>query len=137
MAPFMQEFCMVRQPPSASQAAMLACRLSGMPVTPHKRFVGNNLRLAIEAVETSQAAFARRMGLSSTTKLGNWLRGDNYPDPAFLARVCEEYGLTMDWFYRAQKAGVASGVAAHLPSVAPASEGGSRAAPPLAGGKRD
>lgn len=91
-----------------------------MAKTPHKVAVGNNLRIAIEAVEPSLAAFARKMEISPT-KLGNWLRGSNYPDPDLLAKACEEYGLTMDWFYRGQRAGVAAGVAESLRRVAQAS----------------
>lgn len=91
-----------------------------MPRTPHKVQVGNNLRLAIEAVEPSQAAFCRRTGIS-TNKLHNYLRGENYPEPQWLARVCDEYGLTMDWFYRGVRAGLASSVAESLQTVAAAS----------------
>lgn len=88
-----------------------------MSKTPLKVAVGNNLRLAIEAVEKSQAEFARRIDVSPT-KLGNWLRGDNFPDVDALIRACDEYGLTMDWFYRGHRAGVAASVADSLRKAA-------------------
>jgi hypothetical protein len=116
----MQDSCIACQPPSASSKAFGRCRLSDMARTPHKQFVGNNLRLAIEAVAKSQADFARRVGVSQT-KLGNWLRGDHYPDPQVLVRACDEYGLTMDWFYRGLRSGVAADVAASLRAAGQAS----------------
>jgi len=93
-----------------------------MAQTPHKRAVGDRLRITIEAVAPSQAAFARVMDVSPT-KLGNWLRGDNYPEPLFLIRVCNEFGVTMDWFYRGSRAGVAASVAASLRQAEEASAG--------------
>lgn len=94
-------FCMPRQASSA-----------------FKRQVGNNLRLFIEAAAGgNQAEFARRFGVSPS-KLGNWIRGDNLPDPYFLSRVCEDYGVTMDWFYRGVRAGVAAALAENLRAVA-------------------
>ena len=91
-----------------------------MPITPHKISVGNNLRLCIEALGLSQAEFARRTDIAPN-KLHNYLRGQNYPEPQWLVRVCEEFGLTTDWFYRGSRAGVASNVAESLQAVALAS----------------
>lgn len=86
----------------------------------HKRQVGQNLRLAIEAIGMRPADLSRTFGVSPS-KLGNWLRGDNYPEPPLLVRLCDEYGLTMDWFYRGTRAGVAASVAASLRSAEAAS----------------
>jgi len=115
----MQDFCMVCQPPSAWNSHAAAGNISAMSPTPHKVFVGNNLRLAIDALGLSQAEFARRTQIA-TNKLHNYLRGDNYPDPLWLSRVCDEFGFTTDWFYRGVRAGVAAGVAEHLRVAAPA-----------------
>ncbi len=89
-----------------------------MPPTPHKIFVGNNLRLAIDALGLTQAEFSRRTKIAPS-KLHNYLRGDNYPDLFWLAQVCEQFGLTTDWFLRGIRAGVAAGVAENLPPAAP------------------
>jgi len=51
-------------------------------------------------------------------KLGNWMRGEHYPDPLFLTRFCNAYGITTDWIYRGVVPGVDAGVAAYLRAVA-------------------
>ena len=48
-----------------------------------------------------QSAIAARLGVSKS-KLGNWLRGDNYPDPYAMWLLCRHYGVTMDWIYRGE-----------------------------------
>ena len=115
----MQDFCISCQSPSAWKSKKAAGSISAMAATPHKTFVGNNLRLAIDALGLSQAEFCRRTGIAPN-KLSNYLRGDNYPDPIWLVRVCDEFGLTTDWFYRGARAGVAAGVAAYLRAAEPA-----------------
>lgn len=115
----MQDFCMPCQPPSEWRSKNVIGSISAMKATPHKIFVGNNLRLAISAIGISQAEFCRRTGIAPN-KLSNYLRGDNYPDPIWLVRVCDEFGLTTDWFYRGARAGVAAGVAANLRVAEPA-----------------
>jgi hypothetical protein len=115
----MQDFCIPCQSPSAWKRKKAAGSISVMPPTPHKTFVGNNLRIAIDALGLSQAEFCRRTGIAPN-KLSNYLRGDNYPDPIWLVRVCDEFGLTTDWFYRGARAGVAAGVAAYLRAAEPA-----------------
>lgn len=115
----MQDFCIPCQSPSAWKRKKAAGSISAMPPTPHKTFVGNNLRIAIDALGLSQAEFCRRTGIAPN-KLSNYLRGDNYPDPIWLVRVCDEFGLTTDWFYRGARAGVAAGVPAYLRAGAPA-----------------
>ena len=87
-----------------------------MPSTPHKIFVGNKLRLAIDALGLTQAEFFRRTK-TAPNKLHNYLRGDNYPDLLWLTQVCEQFGLTRDWFLRGVRAGVGAGVAEKLPLV--------------------
>lgn len=87
----------------------------------HKSAVGRRLRVAIEALGLSQAAVCREFG-ESPPKLGNWLRGDNYPDEWFIARFCDRYGITTDWIYRGMVAGVASDVAGAIWKAEQASE---------------
>ena len=75
----------------------------------HQIRVGERLRLAIEAKGLTQVAVCKALGVS-TSKLGNWLRGDNYPDPYFIKRFCDRYGVSADWIYR----GVVSGMSADV-----------------------
>jgi transcriptional regulator with XRE-family HTH domain len=93
-----------------------------MPATPalYREFVGDNLRTAIEATGHSQAAVARAIGVSPS-RLGNWLRGDNFPNPWEMRRFCDLYGVTMDWLYRRRVYGLPAELAAHLASAAEAS----------------
>lgn len=78
----------------------------GMSKTAHMVEVGVRLRMAIEALGLSQAAVARAFDGVTAPKLGNWLRGDHYPDEYFVKQFCDRYGITADWIYR----GVVSGV---------------------------
>lgn len=80
----------------------------------HKEFVGHNLMIAREALQATQAQWTRDYALGSASKINQWERGKYYPNPWFLIRLCADHGLTMDWFYRGQRAGVASSVAADL-----------------------
>lgn len=92
-----------------------------MSISLHKRRVGANLRMAIEALGLSQAKIARDFGVSPP-KLGNWLRGDHYPDPWFVLRFCERHGVTADWIYRGKVLGLAQPLADDLWAAAQASE---------------
>lgn len=79
-----------------------------MAATWHRRRVGSRLRVAIEATGKSQVEIARQFGVSPS-KLGNWLRGDNYPDEMFLSRFCERFNISMDYLYRGQVAAAMAG----------------------------
>lgn len=80
-----------------------------MSETIHKAQVGQRLREAIEALETTQTAVGEALGVSQS-KLGNWLRGDNYPAVWFVKRFCDRYGVTTEWIYR----GIVTGMRADL-----------------------
>jgi len=84
-----------------------------MSKSDHKKQVGRNLIRAMEALGIQQADLKRLLGVDSP-KIGNWLRGDNYPDPYLLTLVCDRYGLTMDWIYRGVIPGLPGGVADYL-----------------------
>jgi DNA-binding transcriptional regulator YiaG len=73
----------------------------------HKEFVGQNLVDARKAVGLKQAQLARKLGITPN-KLNQWEAGLYYPDPWLLKQLCEDYGFTMDWFYRRIRAGVSS-----------------------------
>ncbi len=78
--------------------------------TLHKAQVGRRLRAAIEVLGFSQAEVAKALNTSSS-KLGNWLRGDNYPSAWFAKQFCDRYGITTDWLYRGIVSGMASSLA--------------------------
>jgi transcriptional regulator with XRE-family HTH domain len=65
----------------------------------HKQHVGRNLALLLLAIGRPDAEIARSINISSS-KLGNWKRGDNYPDPYAATQLCDRYGATMDWIFR-------------------------------------
>lgn len=82
----------------------------------HKIQVGRNLALARESLGRKQAPFAREFG-TAANKWNQWEAGIYYPDPRVLTRLCDDYGFTMDWFYRGKLAGVSDERAAGLRRV--------------------
>lgn len=56
-------------------------------VTDHQRVVGHRLRKLIDALGISYVEAGKDMDVSKS-KLGNWMRGDNYPDPHAIYRFC-------------------------------------------------
>lgn len=82
----------------------------------HKEFVGQNLAEARRAIGKKQIEMAAELGIAPN-KLNQWESGLYYPDPWLLTRICDEYGFTMDWFYRRNRAGVAAGRADDLRRV--------------------
>lgn len=97
-----------------------------MDATMHRTLVGSRLRITLEALNLSQADVARIFEVSPS-KLGNWLRGDNYPNEWFLVRFCERYNITSDWILRGVVAGVASPLADDLWRLGEASSADQRA----------
>jgi transcriptional regulator with XRE-family HTH domain len=77
-----------------------------MNAAQHRADVGARLRIAIEALGLTQAAVARAFDVSPS-KLGNWVRGDSYPNEIFLVRFCDRYNITMDWLFRDVVSGMA------------------------------
>lgn len=71
----------------------------------HKTFVASNLRQIISVIGGKQTEIARRISVSPS-KLGNWLRGEHYPDPWSMYLLCEAYGVTMEWIYRGRMYGL-------------------------------
>lgn len=88
-----------RQAASCIANRKSACQIQGMDSVQHKIEVGRRLRTAIEALNLSQKAVCDTLGFSQS-KLGNWLRGDNYPDEWVMYLFCERYNVTADWLYR-------------------------------------
>lgn len=65
------------------------------------------LLAARQEIDRNRTRFARRYGVAHTL-WAKWERGENYPDPYVMARMCADYGLTMDFLYR--------GVLMHMPN---------------------
>lgn len=72
---------------------------------PWQMRAANRLVLARIALGKSQAALARGM-LISPQRWNNYERGIRPIDIEFAARLCERYGLTMDYLYRGVMAGL-------------------------------
>lgn len=97
----------------------------------HRRQVGNRLLLAMEAVGAKPADVGRLLGIS-VQKIGNWTRGDNYPDEYLLTVFCDRYGVTMDYLYRGVLRGLDGTLADGLASARAASGQALMAAAPPA-----
>jgi hypothetical protein len=73
----------------------------------HRRMVGRQLEIAMRALGKRAVELEREYGMQSS-RSANWRAGLSYPPPLFLARLCQDTGLTMDFFYRDVTAGVAA-----------------------------
>jgi len=82
----------------------------------HKRFVGEQLSHARSAMGLGQAELGRKYGIAQN-KLNQWEAGLYYPDPRFLAQLSQDYGWTMDYFYRGAMDGVSVARAGDLQRV--------------------
>jgi len=74
-------------------------RPSAVNATSHKLLVGDRLRMAIEALGKRPVDVCRIFDVAPS-KLGNWMRGEHYPDPWFIVRFCDRFNVTADFFYR-------------------------------------
>lgn len=84
-----------------------------MAKTQHTIDTGIRLRVAIESTGKSKAAWARKYGVSESN-VGNWMRGDSYPNLEALIAFCDDEGLTLDWFFRGILVGVVDAWAERL-----------------------
>jgi transcriptional regulator with XRE-family HTH domain len=85
----------------------------------------------MEAVGAKPADVGRLLGIS-VQKIGNWTRGDNYPDEYLLTVFCDRYGVTMDYLYRGVLRGLDGTLADGLASARAASGQALMAAAPPA-----
>lgn len=81
--------------------------------------LGARLRWAREVVAESQAQLCRDLGGVDATAWNRWERGTRYPDPVVLVRLCDVFGLTMDYLYRGDLRGVREDVAIRLAACHP------------------
>lgn len=63
--------------------------------------VRQRVRDALEALGVSQKAFCEQSG-ENYTKFNNYLNdsSDNMIPPEVASKLCDEFGLTLDWIYR-------------------------------------
>jgi transcriptional regulator with XRE-family HTH domain len=72
---------------------------------PKLKAIGERLELLREAYELSQTEFARRAGIAQNT-YNQYAKGKNLPRLDFAERICDEYGVTLDWIYRGDQSGL-------------------------------
>jgi transcriptional regulator with XRE-family HTH domain len=84
-----------------------------MSDTLYRGDVGRRLRAAIDALGITYTDAAGELGIS-TSKLGNWMRGENYPAQYTLKQFCDRYGITAEWIYRGIVTGLPSDLANKL-----------------------
>lgn len=106
----MQIICILGKPLSCIEGHHPPWQPFCMDATVHKQQVGHRLRMAIEALHLKPAAVAREFEVSQS-KLGNWFRGDNYPDEFFIFQFCKHYQISADWIYLGRLSGMAGSLA--------------------------
>jgi transcriptional regulator with XRE-family HTH domain len=93
--------------------------------------VGQRLRLAVDEIMSREAITKTEVARRTHTTLGklnNWIRGDNFPDPLFVVRLYDLFGVTADWLYLDKLPGLPSSLRTRIADV----ETESRAAKPAA-----
>jgi transcriptional regulator with XRE-family HTH domain len=77
-------------------------RRNRMPrASDHKVDVGRRLRWVRDLIDPNRTRLARQYNEDHTV-WEKWERGAAYPDPAVMARFCDDWGVTMDWLYRGE-----------------------------------
>ena len=61
--------------------------------------IGDRLRAVREALELSQSDVARAIDVRANT-YNQWEHGKRLIDPLVASRLCDQFGVTMDWIYR-------------------------------------
>lgn len=108
--------------------------LGEMDATQHKRLIGWRLRVAIDVLDKSYKEVAEQFGINPS-RLGNWMRGDDYPAPLFIDEFCRRYPITADWIYLGRSAGVSGQVGDDLYAAEQAYAASLQAATRRGGGK--
>lgn len=89
-----------------------------------RRMTGDRLRMSRIALGKTQAELARVL-LISPQRWNNYERGARPIDIEFAVRLCERFGLTLDWLYRGVMSGLPFELAQRLGSI----EGGDHPRP--------
>lgn len=72
---------------------------------PKRAAIGARLEALRKAFQLTQVQFAGRAGIAQSA-YANYATGRNMPDVQFAERLCDEYGVTLDWIYRGDVAGM-------------------------------
>ena len=75
--------------------------------------VGDRLRAVREALELSQSDVARAIDVRANT-YNQWEHGKRLIDPLVASRLCDQFGVTMDWIYRGNMSSLPQHLAAKL-----------------------
>jgi transcriptional regulator with XRE-family HTH domain len=67
--------------------------------------IAARLRATREAFGLGQNEFARRAGIASNT-YNQYEQAKNLPRLDFANQICDTYGVTLDWIYRGDRAGL-------------------------------
>jgi len=70
-----------------------------------KRLVGRRITMVRTVKGFGLRPFARHMEVDHT-KLNHWEKGTHYPDISFVAALHQRFGVTADWIYFGEIAGV-------------------------------
>ena len=72
---------------------------------PRLKAIGERLEVLRKAFDLSQTEFASRAGIAQNT-YNQYAKGRNLPRLDFAERMCDEYGVTLDWIYRGDQSGL-------------------------------
>jgi transcriptional regulator with XRE-family HTH domain len=67
--------------------------------------IAARLRATREAFGLGQNEFARRAGIASNT-YNQYEQAKNLPRLDFVNKICDTYGVTLDWIYRGDTSGL-------------------------------
>lgn len=81
---------------------------------PHR--VGERLESTRRALGINKSTICERAGLHNS-QWTQWIQGRNLPAVPFAIRLCDEFSLTLDWIYRADRSGLPSKLVDELVKV--------------------
>lgn len=101
------------KPPTAANMAPLM----HMTKEQYRRFVGQNLRLAREALGMTQAEVCSLYGLKDKSKLSHWERGVHEPDILFIFQLHQTQRIDPNWIYLGDRSALPHSLAVSLAEV--------------------
>lgn len=75
-----------------------------------KQQIGLRLEAALAGLEINQTEVADYLGVSPN-RINQYIRGKRFTDVVLMTKICERYGVTLDWIYRGDPSGLKSSVA--------------------------
>ena len=70
-----------------------------------RKMVGQRLEMSIAAMGNKPAEIARLLGITQQ-RLSNYITGSRPLDIAIAIQLCQRFGLTLDWLYIGDMAGL-------------------------------